>query len=95
MNAYDAAETAYKNGYIAGVKDAFKWIPVSERLPKNDYEKHWKERQYYLVHLQYGQLRVARYGYKKYDWWVDSHDCVLSDEHYTGVTHWLPLPKEG
>ena len=70
-----------------------KWIPVSERLPENDYRKHWKERHYYLVRLQYGQMRTARYGYKKYDWWVDSHDCVLSKEHHTEVTHWMPLPE--
>ena len=70
-----------------------KWIPVSDRLPENDYRKHWKERHYYLVRLQYGQMRTARYGYKKYDWWVDSHDCVLSKEHHTEVTHWMPLPE--
>lgn len=70
-----------------------KWIPVTERLPDNDYRKHWKERHYYLVRLQHGQMRVARYGYKKYDWWVDSHDCVLSKDHHTEVTHWMPLPQ--
>ena len=70
-----------------------KWIPVTERLPDNDYRKHWKERHYYLVRLQHGQMRTARYGYKKYDWWVDSHNCVLSKEHHTEVTHWMPLPE--
>ena len=69
------------------------WIPVTERLPENDYRKHWKERHYYLVRLQHGQMRTARYGYKKYDWWVDSHDCVLSKEQHTEVTHWMPLPE--
>lgn len=70
-----------------------KWIPVTERLPENDYRKHWKERHYYLVRLQHGQMRTARYGYKKYDWWVDSHNCVLSKEHHTEVTHWMPPPE--
>ena len=41
MNTYEATEQAYKNGYEQGYKDATdnnvgcKWIPVSERLPKN------------------------------------------------------------
>lgn len=36
MNIHDATETAYKNGYEAGKKDATKWIPVTERLPEDD-----------------------------------------------------------
>ena len=70
-----------------------KWIPVTERLPVNDYGKHWKERKYYIVCLQYGRIRVARYGYKEYGWWVDSHDCVLSKDGYTEVTHWMESPE--
>ena len=70
-----------------------KWIPVRERLPENDYGKHWKERQYYLVCLQNGMMRVAHYGYKEHDWWIDSHDCVLARKHYTEVTHWMHLPE--
>ena len=68
-------------------------IPVTERLPKNDYGKHWKERRQYLVLLQNGTMRVARYGYKEYDWWIGSQDVVLHEKHYTGVTHWMPLPE--
>lgn len=70
-----------------------KWIPVTERLPENDYGKHWKERKYYIVRLQGDRIRVARYGYKEYEWWVDSHDCVLSKDHYTEVTHWMEAPQ--
>ncbi len=69
------------------------WIPVTERLPKNDYEKPWWERQRYLVRLQGGSMRVATYGYKEADWWIDSHDCVLHVKHHTAVTHWMPLPR--
>ena len=75
-----------------------KWIPVTDRLPVNDYGNHWKERKYYLVRLQGDRIRVARYGYKEDDWWVDSHDCVLSKDRYTEVTHWMESPqppKEG
>ena len=70
-----------------------KWIPVTERLPENDYGKHWKERKYYIVRLQGDRIRVARYGYKEYGWWVDSHDCVLSKDHFTEVTHWMESPE--
>ena len=76
-----------------------KWIPVTERLPENDYGKHWKDRKYYLVLYQpSGLMCVAHYGYKQYDWWIDSNDCVLDKERYREVTHWMPLPqppKEG
>jgi hypothetical protein len=70
------------------------WISVDERLPENDYGKHWKERQYYLVMTEpTGLMRVARYGYKEYGWWVDGHSCVLDERNYKRVTHWMPLPE--
>ena len=72
---------------------ASEWIPVSERLPENDYGKHWKERKYYLVCLKNGQMLVARYGYKEYGWWIDSHDCVIERNLAMSVTHWMPLPQ--
>jgi hypothetical protein len=78
-----------------------KWIPVTERLPENDYGKHWKERKYYLVRLApSGLLCVAHYGYKEHGWWIDGHDCVLSATHFKEVTHWmeienLPQPPKG
>ena len=69
------------------------WIPVSERLPENDYGKHWKERKYYLVRVNpSGLMYVAHYGYKEHDWWIDEHDCVLSATRFKEVTHWMPLP---
>ena len=71
-----------------------KWIPVTERLPENDYGKHWKERRHYLVRFNpSGLMCVAHYGYKEYDWWIDEHDCVLSATNYKEVTHWMPLPE--
>ncbi len=69
------------------------WISVKDRLPENDHGKHWKERKHYLVRLQNGIMVVARYGYKDYGWWIDSHDCVLDKERYREVTHWMPLPE--
>ena len=70
-----------------------KWIPVSKRLPKNDYEKPWTERKHYLVFTFFGRMMVARFGSKEYLWWVDGHDCVISDRNFGSVTHWMPLPK--
>jgi hypothetical protein len=78
-----------------------KWISVKERLPENDYGKHWKERKHYLVSLApSGLMCVAHYGYKEYGWWIDGHDCVLSATNFKEVTHWmeinnLPQPPKG
>ena len=69
------------------------WIGAKDRLPENDYGKHWEERKYYIVRLRGDRIRIARYGYKEYEWWVDSHDCVLSKDHYTEVTHWMEAPQ--
>jgi hypothetical protein len=88
LDTPDVADYLLANGVTVQ-----EWIPVTERLPKNDYDKHWKERQYYLVCLQNGTMRVAHYGYKEYGWWVDSHHCVLEAKRYTGVTHWMPPPE--
>ena len=77
------------------------WIPVKDRLPENDYGKHWKERKHYLVRLApSGLMCVAHYGYKEYGWWIDGHDCVLSATNFKEVTHWmkitnLPQPPKG
>lgn len=38
MNEHDIAEQAYKNGYEKGMRDAVKWIPVTERLPEAETE---------------------------------------------------------
>lgn len=78
-----------------------KWISVKDRLPENDYGKHWKERKHYLVSLApSGLMCVAHYGYKEYGWWIDGHDCVLSATNFKEVTHWmeinnLPQPPKG
>ena len=77
------------------------WISVKDRLPENDYGKHWKERKHYLVRLApSGLMCVAHYGYKEYGWWIDGHDCVLSATNFKEVTHWmeitnLPQPPKG
>lgn len=70
------------------------WISVRERLPENDWGKHWKERKYYLVFTKpSGLMNVAVYGYKEHDWWIDRNSCVLDKKNYKEVTHWMPLPE--
>lgn len=70
------------------------WISVEERLPDNDWGKHWKERKYYLVFTKpSGLMNVAVYGYKEHDWWIDRNSCVLDKKNYNEVTHWMPLPE--
>ena len=79
------AEHLYNAGYRKQ-----EWISVDDRLPENDYGKHWKERQHYLVMTEpSGLMRVARFGNKEFPWWIDSHDTVVT----TKVTHWMPLPE--
>lgn len=70
------------------------WISVEDRLPENDYGKHWKERKYYLVMTEpSGLMRVARFGSKEHPWWIDSHNTVMTSANYAKVTHWMPIPE--
>ena len=83
--------TFRRNGVIANPSE---WISVEERLPDNDWGKHWKDRNYYLVFTKpSGLMNVAVYGYKEHNWWVDRNSCVLDKKNYKEVTHWMPLPE--
>ena len=83
------AETLYNEGYCKQ-----EWVSVDERLPDNDWGKHWKDRNYYLVFTKpSGLMNVAVYGYKEHNWWVDRNSCVLDKKNYKEVTHWMPLTE--
>ena len=87
MNIHDATETAYKNGYAQGVKDAVKWISVTERLPKP-----------YTPVLVYRESFGTLPPYIKVDKMIlwDDDTQVWTDELETWktvVTHWMPLPQ--
>ena len=69
-----------------------RWIPVTERLPENDYGKHWKERARYNVIVN-GIVATATFGFRNRDWWVDHRGYVFDKEHYNEVTHWRPAPE--
>lgn len=73
-----ATEQAYKNGYEQGMKDALKWITVTERLPEESGE--------YLVYCgEYDGICVLYYEILKTKgkWRTQ----------WKQVTHWMPLPK--
>lgn len=83
------AEQIYNEGYRKQ-----EWISVEERLPENDYDKHWKDRKRYLVFNEpCGIMFVATYGYKEHDWWVNGDHLVLGKWNYREVTHWMPMPE--
>ena len=65
------------------LREQTKWIPCSERLPK--------ENKYYLVQNEYGDMLVAKYVKK--DYWEE-----IYSRHKLGTTDkivaWIPLPKK-
>ena len=101
MEAYDchwATETAYKNGYEQGKKDALKWIPVTERLPElriREYEEADGTRKQFwvsdkqLVFSSRGYITTANYetGPKYQGWLINPCDTIQN------ITHWMPLPE--
>jgi hypothetical protein len=63
-----------------------RWIPCSERLPKeNEYVDSVSK--YYLVQNEYGDMLVARY---KRDYWEEIyHIEPVTDK----IVAWMPLPE--
>lgn len=79
MNIHDDCEQAYRNGLEDGKP---KWIPVTERLPKE-----WEE---VLVWSRFGFCEVAVYLGIPGKWRVTwNHDLLEVDS----ITHWMPLPE--
>ena len=77
MNAYDATEQAFKNGYEKGKQDAVKWIPVTERLPEP-----WAD-----VLAFYEDKTISMDAMSDGGKWYS--DYVSTNK----VTHWMPLPQ--
>jgi len=74
-------DTAYECG-----KHANKWIPVSERLPKQN-EYVGDVCKYYLIQDEFGDMHVATYT--NIGWIPINTIYALGDE----VIAWMPLPK--
>lgn len=68
------------------------WIPVSERLPKQD-----EESEYYnsvIVTLDNDRVSEGCYRDKEKEWWADAPDGEHYSENVTGhVIAWMPLPE--
>jgi|GEM_PF-3282400 Protein of unknown function (DUF551). len=77
--AYLLSSLAEANAEIAQLKAAHRWIPVEEKLPKDD--------EFVLVLRGKNLIDIARrknvYGYA---WFIN---CIPHDD----ITHWQPLPQ--
>ena len=97
MNIHDATETADKNGYAQGMKDAVKWISVKDRLPevvdsylvvvkcKYDWEKEYSIDTDVATYNPYEKAYID-------DCWNTYNDWD-EGQQYLHVTHWMPLPE--
>lgn len=99
MDEFTATEIAYKNGYDEGLADGSpKWIPVTERLPKEDgkylvNKNLWGTSVIATHHFAKKGESVCAYdlkGYKNVWYSYDSETGYFPLDH---VTHWMPLPK--
>lgn len=57
-----------------------KWIPVSERLPR--------EYKAVIAWTEYHEIGEAQYNGKHFEWLDDE-----GDYDHAHVTHWMPLPE--
>ena len=100
MKIHEATEQAYKNGYDKGYADATdnnvgsKWIPVTERLPREEWERFCAENDWdvYPCLVTIKNSRGGRYVTKLFF----TGENFVDDEYirYTAqVTHWMPLPE--
>ena len=94
MTIHDATEAAYKNGYEQGKKDALKWIPVTERLPIDEWNKTIRETDadvYACLAVVKHRLAAQRYVAKLF--FTGENFIDFEGVYYTeNVTHWMPLP---
>ena len=83
MNIHDATETAYKNGYKQGMKDALKWISVKDRLPEvGGYVVCIAKRNPFSRFMPI-VARIEKNG------WVNP----ITEQYISEITHWMPMPR--
>lgn len=76
-------------GIRATALESQRWIPVSERLP----EEQTTIGEYVFSKNVLGTegftIRKAYYNYTTKEWFDGNEEM-----EWTGITHWMPLPKE-
>jgi hypothetical protein len=79
----ELADHLIANGVvISNSETTTKWIPVTERLPKDDSNV--------LACLRIGEEgRIYPANYAKGVWW----DCIFNTPATKTTTHWMPLPE--
>jgi len=84
----DALDEAYAHGYTAAEADFHKknqWIPVTERLPKDD---DWQ-----LVTIL-DESGDSPYRYSDFGWYLEAAKCwIVEADQRTDIVAWMPLPE--
>lgn len=71
-------------GYILHLPSAQRWIPVSEKLPKND---DW------VIVTILDERGDTPFKYTDFGWYLEEANCwVIGAEQRKDVTAWMPLP---
>ncbi len=68
-----------------------RWIPVTERLPKEEFNKNSHSFEYVLCATIFGDVRPYRYGRRAVDEEAHFWHGVGRVDNY--VTHWMQWPK--
>lgn len=79
---------------VERLKDAFRWIPVTERLPEEDLSKESKTKQLkVMVAYKTNGRWVVRTQIRAKDYWYDSEGRWQWIKTSDPITHWRSLPE--
>jgi hypothetical protein len=73
------ADNASLRAQLDELKEANRWVPVTERLPEDS--------NHVIVMLKRGRVDFGYYDTAKEEWWDKYDDGLMS------VSHWRPLPS--
>lgn len=81
----------YDKGYTAGSRNVPRWIPVSERLPKEKFNPYTHDFQEVICATTFGDVRVYKYGTALGDNKAHFyHGGGIMDNY---ILAWQPLPE--